>query len=119
MVYECSMNAIYSMHNFFLQRLVIVFVARTVGSYFYQPLKKAADENGYLMRKVTLCGKCSSVYCIDLDYMDVDIVVHAISYGTEWRFRRTFLPWSGRERIDLDLGTIKAFGTIQWFTLVT
>ena len=25
----------------------------------------------------------------------------------------------GRERIDLDLGIIKAFGTIQWFTLVT
>ena len=48
-----------------------------------------------------------------------DIVVHAISYGTEWRFRRAFLPLSGRERINLDLGTIKAFGTIQWFTLVT
>ena len=31
----------------------------------------------------------------------------------------SFLPLSGRERIDLDLGTIKAFGTIQWFTLVT
>ena len=31
----------------------------------------------------------------------------------------TFLPLSGCERIDLDLGTIKAFGTIQWFTLVT
>ena len=30
-----------------------------------------------------------------------------------------FLPLSGRERIDLDLGTMKAFGTIQWFTLVT
>ena len=29
-------------------------------------------------------------------------------------FRHTFLPLSGR-----DLGTIKAFGTIQWFTLVT
>ena len=28
-------------------------------------------------------------------------------------------PLSGRERIDLDLGTIKAFGTIQRFTLVT
>ena len=25
---------------------------------------------------------------------------------------------SGRERIDLDLGAIKAFGTIQWFALV-
>ena len=34
-------------------------------------------------------------------------------------FRCTFLPLSGCERSDLDLGTIKAFGTIQWFTLVT
>ena len=24
-----------------------------------------------------------------------DIVVHAISYGTEWRFRRTFIPGAG------------------------
>ena len=44
---------------------------------------------------------------IDLDYMDIaDIVVHAISHGTEWSFLRSFLPLSGRERIDLDLGTI-------------
>ena len=47
-------------------------------------------------------------YCIvDLYPLNpgyTDIVVHAISYGTEWRFRRTFLPLSGRERIDLDLG---------------
>ena len=59
------------------------------------------------------------VYAYTLTTWTADIVVHAISYGTEWRFRRTFLPLSGRERIDLDLGTIKAVGTIQWFTLVT
>ena len=47
------------------------------------------------------------------------MIVHAISYGTEWRFRRTFLPLSGRERIDLDLGTINAFGTIGPVSLVT
>ena len=58
-----------------------------------------------------------------------DIVVHTISYRLTAQsgaaivcsecFLHTFLPLSGRERIDLDLGTIKAFGTIQWFTLVT
>ena len=37
---------------------------------------------------------------IELTTWTADIVVHAIFYGTEWRFRRTFLPLSGREHIN-------------------
>ena len=64
---------------------------------------------------------------IDMNYMDCshcssrNILRHRVALqlfvvnASDVRLK----PLSGRERIDLDFGTIKAFGTIQWFTLVS